>query len=145
MKRIAIGSDHAGYAYKESIKVYLSKKGYPIEDVGAKSEDSVDYPDFAHAVSSKIVNHEADLGILICGTGNGVCITANKHQEIRAGLCWDAEIAKLIRQHNNANVMCLSGRFTSELTAIACVDAFVTSEFEGGRHQRRIDKIACAV
>jgi len=145
MKSIVIGSDHAGFAYKKAIKTYLTNKGYEVQDVGAQSEDSVDYPDFAHAVSNIIIEKKAELGILICGTGNGVCITANKHQEIRAGLCWDAEIAKLIRQHNDANVMCLSGRFTSEVTAISCVDAFITTDFEGGRHQRRVDKMACTV
>lgn len=142
MKKIAIGSDHAGFDHKEAIKTYLKKKGYQLTDIGTNSLDSVDYPDFAHAVSQEVTSGNADLGILVCGTGNGVCISANKNEGIRAGLCWDAEIAKLVRQHNNANVLCLSGRFTSEITAIACVEAFINTEFEGGRHQRRIDKIA---
>jgi len=139
--KIAIGNDHAGFSYKEAIKVFLNQKGIEVIDMGAFSEDSVDYPDFAHKVSEKVALKEADFGILICGTGNGVCITANKRNGIRAGLCWDPEISKLIRQHNDANVMCLSARFSSQMTAIACVDAFINTKFEGGRHQRRIDKI----
>ena len=141
--KIAIGCDHAGFLYKEAIKVYLTKKGYEVLDCGTNSEESVDYPAFAHLVSNSVVDEKAKLGILICGTGNGVCISANKHMGIRAGLCWDPEIAKLIRQHNDANIMCLSARFSSEMTSIACVDAFINTEFEGGRHQRRVDKITC--
>jgi len=141
--KIAIGCDHAGFSYKEAIKVFLTRKGIEVLDLGTNSEESVDYPDFAHLVSDAVTKKQASFGILICGTGNGVCISANKHEAIRAGLCWDPEIAKLIRQHNDANVMCLSARFSSEMTCIACVDAFIATSFEGGRHQRRVDKIAC--
>jgi len=141
--KIAIGCDHAGFSYKEAIKVFLTRKGIEVLDLGTHSEESVDYPDFAHLVSKSVSDNNASFGILICGTGNGVCISANKHEKIRAGLCWDPEIAKLIRQHNDANVMCLSARFSSEMTCIACVDAFITTDFEGGRHQRRVEKIAC--
>ncbi|MFK7899607.1 MAG: ribose 5-phosphate isomerase B [Cyclobacteriaceae bacterium] len=141
--KLIIGNDHAGYDQKEAVKSFLIEKGYEVIDAGAYSAESVDYPDFAHAVSQGVISGKAELGILLCGTGNGVCMTANKHQDIRAGLCWSSEIAQLIRQHNNANVICIPARFISEKESLACVEAFVTTDFEGGRHQRRIDKMGC--
>ncbi|MBL0342444.1 MAG: ribose 5-phosphate isomerase B [Bacteroidetes bacterium] len=141
--RIVLGSDHAGYECKEFIKEYL-KKGYPgitQIDVGTYSLDSVDYPDFAHQVALKVESGEAAAGIVICGSGNGVCITANKHQHIRAALCWTVEIATLARQHNDANVLCIPARFVSHETAAAMVEAFRNTAFEGGRHLKRVEKL----
>jgi ribose 5-phosphate isomerase B len=140
---LALGSDHAGYQYKEKIKAHLSQKGLKFHDFGTYSEDSADYPDFAHPVASAVENGENSLGILICGSGNGVCMTANKHAGIRAALCWNEELATLARTHNNANVLCLPARFVSVETALAIVDAFLAATFEGGRHERRVGKIAC--
>jgi len=143
MKVIAIGSDHAGYAYKAHIKKQLETLHCEIKDTGTHSEDSVDYPDFVHPVVKSVLNAEADAGILICGTGNGVAMTANKYQGIRAGLCWNVEIARLIRLHNDANVLCIPGRFISKRMTTMIVQAFLKTKFEGGRHKRRRDKI-CA-
>jgi ribose 5-phosphate isomerase B len=140
---LAIGSDHAGFSYKESIKKWLDKKGLKYHDFGTFSTESADYPDFAHPVASAVEKGENTLGILVCGSGNGVCITANKHAGIRAALCWTEELATLARQHNNANVLCLPERFVSEEKALAIVDAFLNASFEGGRHERRVGKIAC--
>jgi ribose 5-phosphate isomerase B len=140
---LALGSDHAGYLYKEAIKKWLDKKGLKYQDFGTFSTESTDYPDFAHPVASAVEKGEGTLGILVCGSGNGVCITANKHQGIRAALCWTEELATLARQHNNANVLCLPERFISEEKALAIVDAFLNASFEGGRHERRVGKIAC--
>ena len=140
---IAIGADHAGYEYKNAVSKYLSEKGYIIQDFGTYSADSVDYPDFAHPTSSSVEKGESTMGILICGSANGVAITANKHQGVRAALCWQKEIAELARKHNDANMICLPARFISLQQAFDMVDAFINTAFEGGRHQGRVNKIAC--
>jgi ribose 5-phosphate isomerase B len=139
--KIAIGSDHAGFDYKEMLKSFLS--GYEIKDFGTYSADSVDYPDFAHPVAEGVENNEFDFGILVCGSANGVAITANKHQGIRAAICWENEIAALARQHNNANVICIPARFVSTELAKEMVTTFLSTAFEGGRHQNRVNKISC--
>lgn len=140
-KRIAIGADHAGFDYKELLVKHLHHN--EVKDFGAYSADSVDYPDFAHPVAQAVESGEFDLGILICGSANGVAITANKHQGIRAALCWTKEIATLARQHNNANIVCIPARFTTPEQAIEIADTFLSTDFEGGRHQNRVDKISC--
>lgn len=140
---LALGSDHAGFLYKEAIKNWLDKKGVKHQDFGTSSEESADYPDFAHPVANAVEKGENSLGILVCGSGNGVCMTANKHAGIRAALCWTEELATLARSHNNANILCLPSRFVSEEKAFAIVDAFLKASFEGGRHERRVGKIAC--
>lgn len=142
-KKIAVGGDHAGYFYKEKIKTFLESKGYEVKDFGPYNSDSADYPDFVHPLSDSVESGESDFGILICGTGNGVAITANKHQGIRASLCWDRDLAALSRQHNNANVICMAARFIGYELAEGMVETFLTTAFEGGRHQRRVDKISC--
>ncbi len=142
--KIAVGSDHAGFDLKKDLLVYLSEKGYSLEDMGPNSADSVDYPDFAHKVASSVETKTCDLGILICGSGNGVCITANKHHGVRAALAWEPELASLARQHNNANVICLPARFVSQEKAFQIVDAYLESAFEGGRHENRVNKIETA-
>lgn len=141
--KIAIASDHAGFSMKEKVEQWLKDAGHTVNDLGAHSEDSVDYPDFAHDLATTVEKGEAELGFLLCGSGNGVCITANKHQGIRAALAWNPEIAALAKQHNNANVLCIPARFISDETAKQIVDAYLGAEFEGGRHQRRVDKISC--
>ena len=138
---IAIGADHAGYEYKKSISKMLKQKGYKVLDFGTHSPDSVDYPDFAHPVAKALESGKATLGVLICGSGNGVCMTANKHQGIRAALCWKVELAALARQHNNANIICLPARFVSLRMARKMVVTFLETPFEGGRHERRVEKI----
>jgi ribose 5-phosphate isomerase B len=140
---IAIGSDHAGFECKESIKTALktANEGFALVDVGTHSADSVDYPDFAHQVAAQVESGEVEMGVVICGSGNGVCITANKHKGIRAALCWSVEIAALARQHNDANVLCIPARFVSHETALQMVQTFMNTAFEGGRHQKRIEKI----
>ena len=138
--KIHIGSDHAGVELKELIKKHFDGK-FEFEDEGTFTTESVDYPDFAHAVAQKVLEDGGSLGILICGTGNGMAITANKHAGIRAALCWTPEIAALAKQHNNANIIVLPARFIPSDVAIATLTAFFEAEFEGGRHQRRIDKI----
>ena len=143
MSKIIIGADHAGFELKEQLKQYLSKKGHELTDEGTYSPASVDYPDFAHAVAKKVEDGESLTGILICGSANGVAITANKHAGIRAAICWSDEIARLARQHNNANIICIPARFVSEALAETMTDIFLSTEFEGGRHQLRVDKIAC--
>ncbi len=143
-KPIAIGSDHAGFDYKEELISFLEGKGLAFKDFGTYSKDSVDYPDFAHPVASAVENGEAAFGILLCGSANGVAITANKHQGIRAAICWGEELAKLCREHNNANILCIPARFVREGDAEKMVSIFLTTDFEGGRHQKRVDKIACA-
>jgi ribose 5-phosphate isomerase B len=140
--KIAIGCDHAGYKMKEYIKEYLTSKKIELKDFGTYSEERADYPDFAHAVSNVVENKEFDLGILVCGSGNGINIAANKHQGIRAALCWNEELAALARQHNDANILSLPGRFIDDDTALKCVDAFLNNTFEGGRHADRVNKIA---
>ena len=138
---VAIGSDHAGFKLKNEMLVYLLEKGVELQDFGPDSADSVDYPDFAHKVAESVADGENELGILICGSGNGVCITANKHKGIRAALAWEEEIASLARQHNNANVLCVPARFVSKNKAFKIVDAWLDATFEGGRHQNRVSKI----
>ncbi len=142
-KPIAIGSDHAGFDYKEDLISFLEGKGLAFEDFGTHSTDSVDYPDFAHPVASAVEGGNYAFGILLCGTANGVAITANKHQGIRAAICWGDEIAKLVRQHNDANIICIPARFVREGDAEKMVSTFLTTEFEGGRHANRVNKIAC--
>lgn len=140
---IAIGCDHAGVDYKDAIKTYLESKGFSVKDFGTYTKDSVDYPDFAHPVAASVENNETVFGILICGSANGVAITANKHAGIRAAICWGDELASLARQHNDANVICIPARFVDEATAIKMVDTFMNTAFEGGRHEGRVRKIAC--
>lgn len=139
--KIVIGSDHAGFSLKEFLKKYLSEKGYVVIDKGTYSSDSVDYPDYGHAIANAVLNKECDFGIAICGSGNGINMAVNKHKGIRGALCWNAEIARLAKQHNNANVISLPGRFIDEKTAIDILEAYINAEFEGGRHQKRIEKI----
>ncbi|MEW6773183.1 MAG: ribose 5-phosphate isomerase B [Bacteroidota bacterium] len=141
MMKIVIGSDHAGFSLKEFLKKYLSEKGYVVIDKGTYSSDSVDYPDYGHAIANAVLNKECDFGIAICGSGNGINMAVNKHKGIRGALCWNAEIARLAKQHNNANVISLPGRFIDEKTAIDILEAYINAEFEGGRHQKRIEKI----
>lgn len=139
--KIAIGNDHAGTAYKFEIIKMLESKGYTINNHGTNSNKSVDYPDFVHPVAKDVENKVVDYGILLCGSANGVAMTANKHRSIRAGLCWNKDVVELIRQHNNANILCIPARFTTIQEALEMVDVFLRTTFEGGRHQRRIDKI----
>jgi ribose 5-phosphate isomerase B len=141
---IAIGSDHAGFDYKEELKKYLATQGFSVKDFGAAGKDSVDYPDYAHPVADAVEKGECSFGILLCGSANGVAITANKHQGIRAAICWNTPIAELARQHNNANVICIPARFVSLDLSIQMINTFVQTEFEGGRHQNRVSKIACS-
>ena len=143
-KPIAIGSDHAGFEYKEAIKKWLTEKGYTVKDFGAPSLDSVDYPDFAHPTASSVEKGEAAFGILFCGSANGVAITANKHQAVRAGLSWQNDVASLIRLHNDANVICIPARFVALPLAQQMIEIFMTTAFEGGRHATRVNKIACS-
>lgn len=138
---ISIGNDHAGTEYKQVIKAHLEAKGITVNNYGTNSNDSVDYPDFVHPVAEDVVTEKVDFGILICGSANGVAMTANKHQKVRAGICWTKEITELTRQHNNANICCIPARFTALQQAIQIVDTFLNTEFEGGRHQNRVDKI----
>ncbi len=141
--KIALGADHAGFLLKEHLKEFLKQMDLSIEDYGTYSEERADYPDFAHPVALSVESNQSDIGILICGSGNGVNMAANKHQGIRSALCWNLETAVLARQHNNANILALPARFISFETAEAMVKAFLTTAFEGGRHQSRVDKISC--
>ncbi|WP_343304519.1 ribose 5-phosphate isomerase B [Chitinophaga niabensis] len=141
---VAIGGDHAGFAYKEEVISYLEGKGVQVKDFGTDSPDSVDYPDFAHPVASAVESGAYAYGILICGSANGVAITANKHQGIRAAICWGDELARLARSHNNANILCIPAKFVDTATAEEMVDIFAETAFEGGRHENRVNKIACA-
>ena len=141
--KISIGNDHAGYDYKEAIKASLIAAGHEVTDHGTHGLDSVDYPDFAHPLATSVESGNTDLGILICGSGNGVCMTANKHQGIRAALCWNVELGALARQHNNANVVCLPARFISLDLAQEITNTFISTDFEGGRHENRVNKISC--
>jgi ribose 5-phosphate isomerase B len=141
--KIAIGADHAGFEMKGLVMEWLKPQVATLKDLGTNSEDSVDYPDFAHAVAGEVEKGNYELGILICGTGIGVDMTANKHQGIRSALCWNKEVSKLAKSHNNANVICLPGRFISFELAKEILDVFLNTEFEGGRHNRRINKIIC--
>ncbi len=140
MKKIAIACDHAGFEYKELIKKYL-ENNYEIEDFGTFSKDSVDYPDFVHPAATSVEKGENEFGILICGSGQGVAITANKHQQIRCALCWMPELAELARQHNNANMIAIPARFIAAELALDIVQKFLNTDFEGGRHQNRVSKI----
>ncbi|GAA4801383.1 ribose 5-phosphate isomerase B [Olivibacter ginsenosidimutans] len=144
LKKIAIGSDHAGFDYKTTLVSYLQELGYQVTDFGTNSHESVDYPDFAHPTANAVENGTCDAGVLICGSANGVAITANKHQGIRAAICWQKEIAALARQHNDANIICLPARFTSIEACKEMVNIFLTTAFEGGRHGTRVHKIACS-
>jgi len=139
--KISIGNDHAGTDYKFAIIKHLEAKGYTINNYGTDANDSVDYPDFVHPVATDVENEAADFGILICGSANGVAMTANKHQNVRAGICWTKEITELTRQHNNANIICIPARYTAIQQVIQMVDTFLETEFEGGRHQNRVNKI----
>lgn len=141
---IPIGADHAGFELKQELISFLEERGYSLKDYGCHSEDSIDYPDFAHPVANYVLDNADCLGILICGSGNGINMTANKHQGIRSALCWKKEIAELARAHNNANIIALPARFISIEEAKEMVIAFLETAFEGGRHQRRVDKIACS-
>ena len=138
---IAIGCDHAGFEYKENLKKMLTDAGWQVEDKGTYSTDSTDYPDYAHPVSTMVEEEKAAAGILVCGSGNGVCMTANKHKGIRAALCWTEELAALARQHNNANILCIPSRFVDYMTAELMVNTFLSVAFEGGRHEKRVNKI----
>jgi ribose 5-phosphate isomerase B len=141
-KIIAIGCDHAGFEYKTLVVQHLNKAGYQLNDFGTYSLDSVDYPDFAHPTAESVANNESAFGILICGSANGVAITANKHAGVRAALCWQKDIAQLARQHNNANIICIPARFTSSYYCIEMIETFMKTSFEGGRHEGRVNKIA---
>lgn len=141
--KIAIGGDHAGFEYKQYLISILQHLQIACKDFGAYSADSVDYPDFAHPVANAVETGEFNMGILICGSGQGVCITANKHQAVRAALCWNTEIAALCRQHNNANIICIPARFVSKELAAEMLKVFMETDFEGGRHENRVAKISC--
>jgi len=138
---ISIGNDHAGPDYKKAIVAHLEAKGITVNNYGTNTLDSVDYPDFVHPVAKDVNDGKVDFGILICGSANGVAMTANKYPNVRAGICWISEITELTRQHNNANVMCIPARFTAIPQVLKMVDTFLSTEFEGGRHQNRVDKI----
>lgn len=140
--KIAIGSDHAGYELKEDLKNRLEEKGHQVEDFGTGSDESVDYPDYGHPVAEAVEQGKCQLGVVICGSGNGINMTVNKHEGIRSALCWQPEIAALARQHNNANILALPARYLTQELARDILDAFLESEFEGGRHQRRVEKIS---
>ena len=140
---IPIGADHAGFELKQTVIDHLTIKGYSTKDFGCYSDDSIDYPDFGHPVASMVEENDGMLGILICGSGNGINMTANKHQGVRSALCWKREIAELARLHNDANIIALPARFISETEAIEMIDLFLATDFEGGRHGRRVEKIAC--
>ena len=139
--RISIGNDHAGVEYKNYIREYLLDKNIQVNNYGTDSLDSVDYPDFAHPVSNDVNEEKSDLGILICGSGNGVCMTANKYKNVRAALCWNKELALLSKSHNNANIVCIPARFIEKKEALEIIKTFISEEFEGGRHERRVNKI----
>lgn len=140
---IAIASDHAGYALKQKVRQFLEEQGAQVTDYGCYSTESCDYPDYAHPMATAIEEGKADMGVAICSTGNGICMTANKHQGIRAALCWDEPLARLARQHNNANVLGIPANFITEEKAIQLVQIFFSTDFEGGRHERRVNKIPC--
>ena len=141
--KISIGNDHAGPEYKKAIVEMLKARGYEVTNYGTDTDASVDYPDFGHPVANDVSEGKADFGIVICGSGNGINMTVNKHQGIRAALCWTKEIAALARQHNDANIISIPARFTAVHQAVEMVDTFLSTDFEGGRHQNRVDKIAC--
>ena len=140
---IALGADHAGYESKLEIRSFLLNLGHTVVDFGTNSLDSMDYPDVAHPLSNSVANNESDFGILICGSANGMAMTANKNKDIRAAICWDVEIAALARKHNNANILCLPARFISKELAFQIVETFLSTAFEFGRHEQRVNKIPC--
>ena len=140
---IGLACDHAGYQMKEELKVFLSEQGYQVKDFGTNSEESMDYPDVAHPLANSVESGECEFGIALCGSGNGISMTLNKHQQIRAALCWNSELAALAKQHNNANILSLPARFISLEEAKNIVRSYIDATFEGGRHQRRVEKIAC--
>lgn len=142
IKKVGLASDHAGYPLKKFVEQYLEEKGYPVQDYGCWSDTSVDYPDFGHALAEGLEDGICNVGIGICGSGEGIMMTLNKHQKVRAGLCWCPEVAQLIRQHNDANCIVLPGRFVNNTQAREILDTFFKATFEGGRHQRRVEKIA---
>ncbi len=141
--KIAIGNDHAGPDYKIAIVKFLESNGYVVINYGTDTHESVDYPDFGHKVAKDVSDGKVDFGIVICGSGNGIAMTVNKHPKVRAALCWMKEIAVLARQHNDANIICIPARYTSIPQAVEMVQAFLNTNFEGGRHQNRVDKISC--
>jgi len=141
--KIALGGDHGGYKAKTFVIEMLTKQDHILHDFGTNNEESVDYPDFVHPLATAVENEEFDFGILFCGSANGVCMSANKHQKIRAAIAWTAEIAALAKQHNNANVLCIPGRFLNESELEEIINSYINATFEGGRHQRRVDKIPC--
>lgn len=141
--KIQIGSDHAGFELKTEVIRFLEEQGYQVKDFGTFTSESMDYPDVAHPVAEAVLSDDQSLGILICGSGNGVCLTANKHAGIRAALCWLPELGALARQHNNANVLCLPARFIDKQTALETVTSWLNASFEGGRHQNRVNKVDC--
>ena len=143
MKKIGIGGDHAGFEYKDQLIKKLEADGHEVTDFGPGSAASVDYPDYVHPLASAVEEGKVDLGIAICGSGNGVCMTVNKHQNVRGALVWNNDLAALARQHNNANVICVPARFVAYELAEEMVSTFLSTDFEGGRHQRRVDKISC--
>jgi len=140
--KLAIGSDHAGYETKETVKEWLESQNYEVDDFGTHSTESCDYPDFTHPVAEKVEAGVYEFGIVLCGSANGTCMTANKHQKIRAALCWNEEVSKLAREHNNANMLCIPARFVDQATAIAITKTFLATNFEGGRHENRVEKIS---
>lgn len=139
--KIAIGNDHAGTVYKKQVQIYLENKGYEVINYGTDSSESVDYPDFIHPVARAVKNKEVDFGIIICGSGNGANMTANKHPKVRSALCWNKEITELARQHNNANILSIPARYTALEQVLEMVDVFIKTPFERGRHEKRINKI----
>ncbi|MDA8715170.1 ribose 5-phosphate isomerase B [Flavobacteriales bacterium] len=141
--KIAIGCDHAGFVLKEKLKEHLERLKYSILDCGAYSDASVDYPDFAHAVGKEINDNNIEIGVLICGSGNGISMVANKYKHVRAALCWTSEIAELAIKHNNANILALPARYITDQEGIEILNTFLNTEFEGGRHERRVNKISC--
>ena len=144
-KPIAIGSDHAGFELKVELVKWLNQSHFQVMDMGVYENKSVDYPDYAHPVAKAVEEKESSFGILLCGTANGVCMTANKHQGVRAAICWASEIAKLVREHNDANILCLPARFINSDAAKSIVEIFMQTRFEGGRHERRVGKMAVAM
>lgn len=141
--KIMLGSDHAGFHMKQALKEWMIAKGYEVEDFGVLSDSPADYPDIAHPVAERVSDDPTCMGVLLCGSGNGVAITANKHADIRAAICWNDELASLARLHNDANILCIPARFVTNETAMSMTDRFLNTTFEGGRHQRRVDKMRC--
>lgn len=142
-KIIPVGADHAGFQLKNKVVEYLKEKGFEVKDFGCFSEESIDYPDFGHPVAEMVEQNSGMFGIVMCGSGNGINMTVNKHQGIRGALCWNEEIARLAREHNNANILTLPARYISEKEAFKMIDTFLETPFEGGRHEKRVNKIAC--